>query len=187
MALSFIPCTALPQVALADDTVSGEATVFTVYTTDSDGSNQQVAKAYTQAELEAPVDSSADAIDGQYVKGGSMGVWTSGSYVTFADLLANAGAAWGAGGNTKWGGTSEKPGDVFVYEQLQGRQFLPAAAVDKETGEITFFSDNPFTLIHHFCVFLRISLLLSCYVTRQLYILPKKPIKRRQGSITWKP
>ena len=62
MALSFIPCMALPQVALADDTVSGEATVFTVYTTDNAGNNKQVAKAYTQAELEAPVDSSADAI-----------------------------------------------------------------------------------------------------------------------------
>ena len=101
MVLLFIPCTVLPQVALADDTVSGEATVFTVYTTDSDGSNQQVAKAYTQAELEAPVDSSADAIDGQYVKGGSMGVWASGSYVTFVDLLADAGAAWGAGCTAK--------------------------------------------------------------------------------------
>ena len=67
--LSFIPC-----MALADDVASGEATVFTVYTTDSDGSNQRVAKAYTQAELEALVDSSADAIAGQYVKGGSMGV-----------------------------------------------------------------------------------------------------------------
>ena len=81
MALSFIPC-----MALADDAASGEATVFAVYTTDSDGSNQQVAKAYTQAELEALVDSSADAIAGQYAKGGSMGVWTSDSYVIFADL-----------------------------------------------------------------------------------------------------
>ena len=101
MALSFIPCTALPQVALADDTVSGEATVFTVYTTDNAGNNKQVAKAYTQAELEAPVDSSADAIAGQYVKGGPMGVWASDSYVTFADLLADAGAAWGAGCTAK--------------------------------------------------------------------------------------
>ena len=139
MALSFIPCMALPQVALADDTVSGEATVFTVYTTDSDGSNQRVVKAYIQPEFEALVDSSADAIAGQYVKGGPMGVWASDSYVTFADLLADAGAAWGAGGNTKWGGTSEKPGDVFVYEQLQGRQFLPAAAVDKEQATLPFF------------------------------------------------
>ena len=32
---------------------------------------------------------------------------------------------------------------MFVYEQLQGRQFLPAAAVDKETGEITFFLTIP--------------------------------------------
>ena len=66
---------ALPQVALADDTVSGEATVFTVYTTDSDGSNQRVVTAYILPEFEALVDSSADAIAGQYVKGGSMGVW----------------------------------------------------------------------------------------------------------------
>ena len=139
MALSFIPCMALPQVALADDTVSGEATVFTVYTTDSDGSNQRVVKAYIQPEFEALVDSSADAIAGQYVKGGPMGVWASDSYVTFADLLADAGAAWGAGGNTKWGGTSEKPGDVFAYEQLQGCQFLPAPAVDKEQATLPFF------------------------------------------------
>lgn len=132
MALSFIPCMALPQMALADDAASGEATVFTVYTIDSDGSNQRVAKAYTQPELEALVDSSADAIAGQYVKGGSMGVWASDSYVTFVDLLADAGAAWGAGGNTKWGGTPKKPGNVFAYEQLQGCQFLPAPAVDKE-------------------------------------------------------
>ena len=101
MALSFIPCTAIPQVALADDTVSGEATVFTVYTTDSDGSNQRVVKAYIQPEFEALVDSSADAIAGQYVKGGPMGVWASDSYVTFADLLAEAGAAWGAGCTAK--------------------------------------------------------------------------------------
>ena len=139
MALSFIPCTALPQVALADDTVSGEATVFTVYTTDSDGSNQRVVKAYIQPEFEALVDSSADAIAGQYVKGGPMGVWASDSYVTFADLLADAGAAWGAGCTAKWGGTSEKPGDVFAYEQLQGCQFLPAPAVDKEQATLPFF------------------------------------------------
>lgn len=101
LALSFIPCTALPQVALADDTVSGEATVFTVYTTDNAGNNRQVAKAYTQPEFEALVDSSADAIAGQYVKGGPMGVWASDSYVTFADLLADAGAAWGAGCTAK--------------------------------------------------------------------------------------
>ena len=138
LVLSFIPCMALPQVALADETASGEATVFIVYTTDSDGSNQRVAKAYTQAELEALIDSAADAIAGQYVKGGSMGVWASDSYVTFADLLAGAGAAWGAGCTAKWGGTPEKPGNAFAYEQLQGRQFLPAAAVDKETGDITF-------------------------------------------------
>ena len=59
LVLSFIPCMALPQMALADDAASGEATVFAVYTTDSDESNQQVAKAYTQAELEALVNSSA--------------------------------------------------------------------------------------------------------------------------------
>ena len=138
LVLSFIPCMALPQMALADDAASGEATVFTVYTTDNAGNNKQVAKVYTQAELEALVDSSADAIAGQYVKGGSMGVWASDSYVTFADLLAGAGAAWGAGCTAKWGGTPEKPGNAFAYEQLQGRQFLPAAAVDKETGDITF-------------------------------------------------
>lgn len=34
LVLSFIPC-----MALADDAASGEATVFTVYTTDNDGSN----------------------------------------------------------------------------------------------------------------------------------------------------
>lgn len=118
LVLSFIPCMALPQVALADDAASGEATVFTVYTTDSDGSNQQVAKAYTQVELEALVDSSADAIAGQYVKGGSMGIWASDNYVTFADLLADAGAVWDAGYTAKWGGTPEKLGNVFTYEQL---------------------------------------------------------------------
>ena len=61
LVLSFIPCMALPQVALADETASGEATVFTVYTTDSDGSNQRVAKTYTQAELEALIDSATAA------------------------------------------------------------------------------------------------------------------------------
>lgn len=61
LVLSFIPCMALPQMALADDAASGEAAVFTVYTIDSDGSNQRVAKAYTQAELEALVDSATAA------------------------------------------------------------------------------------------------------------------------------
>ena len=59
--------------------------------------------------------------------------------MTFVDLLADAGAAWGAGCTAKWGGTSEKPGDVFAYEQLQGCQFLPAPAVDKEQATLPFF------------------------------------------------
>ena len=75
---------------------------------------------------------------------------------------------------------------MFVYEQLQGRQFLPAAAVDKETGEITFFLTIPsrlFVILRPLAYFFTIVML---YDKTVIYTL-QKPIKRRQGSITWKP
>lgn len=135
---------AVPAVPLVVSV--GEPVVFTVYTSNHDGENLAVAKEYTMSQLEELVDASADAVAGQYVKSGSMGVWASTNYVKFSDLFNDAGISWGEGYTAKWGGSPEKAGNVFTYEQLQGRQFLPAAAVDKSTGEITFSTEGAVTV-----------------------------------------
>ena len=137
LVLSFIPCMVLPQVALAEDEV-----VFTVYTQAYEGAESKLAKAYTASQLEALVDDSADAIAGQYVKNGSIGVWASDEYVTFADLFDDAGVAWESGYTYKWGGSAEKSGNTYTYEQLQNRKFLPNASVDKTTGAISFSEEG---------------------------------------------
>ena len=135
LVLSFIPCMVLPQVALAEDEV-----VFTVYTQAYEGAESKLAKAYTASQLEALVDDSADAIAGQYVKNGSIGVWASDEYVTFADLFDDAGVAWESGYTYKWGEGQKI--SSFTYDNLQGRKFLPAAEVDKTTGNVTLSQEG---------------------------------------------
>ena len=67
---------------------------------------------------------------------------------------------------------------MFVYEQLQGRQFLPAAAVDKETGEITFFLTIPsrlFIILRPLAYFFAIVMLCD----KTVVYTPQKAILRR--------
>ena len=67
---------------------------------------------------------------------------------------------------------------MFVYEQLQGRQFLPAAAVDKETGEITFFLTIPsrlFVIFYPFVYFFAIVMVCD----KTVVYTPQKAILRR--------
>lgn len=140
-ACALVPCMAQPQAAFAADDV-----VFTVYTQAYEGAEAKVAKQYTEQELQDLTVVGADAIAGQYVKKGSMGVWASTTYVTFADLFKDASVTWEDGYTAKWGGSAEKSGNVYTYAQLQGRKFLPNAAVDKATGDITFSEESAVTV-----------------------------------------
>ena len=108
----------------------GDAIVFTLYTADYQGKNVKQAKRYTMADLEK-LASSGDAVAGLYTKGSSIGVWASSQYVTFEDLFADAGLTWSEGYSASWGGDSSqgKSANVFTYEELQNRYFLPNATM----------------------------------------------------------
>lgn len=138
---SFIACMALPHHAFAADDV-----VFTVYTQAYEGAEVKVAKEYTEQQLTTLADPTVDAIAGQYVKKGSMGVWASNSYVTFESLFSDAGVTWKEDCTAKWGGSAEKSSNVFTYAQLTNRKFLPNASIDKATGVFTFSEDDAVTV-----------------------------------------
>ena len=108
----------------------GDTVVFTLYTADYQGNNVKQAKRYTMADLEK-LASSGDAVAGLYTKGESIGVWASSEYVTFEDLFADAGLTWSEGYSASWGGdpSQGKTGNVFSYEELQNRYFLPNATM----------------------------------------------------------
>ncbi len=107
-----------------------EPAAFSVYTSDSEGNNAKLAKSYTMSELQELV-SSGDAVAGLYTKGSSIGVWASSQYVTFDDLFADANVDWEEGYSISWGGDSSqgKSANVFTYEELQNRYFLPNATM----------------------------------------------------------
>ena len=107
-----------------------EPAAFSVYTSDSEGNNVKLAKSYTMSELQELV-SAGDPVAGLYTKNGSIGVWASSQYVTFDDLFADANVDWEEGYSISWGGDSSqgKSANVFSYEELQNRYFLPNATI----------------------------------------------------------